>query len=385
MLLALIDGQESRCKNFKRRRTTMKKMLVFAVIVCVGLVFSSLGFTQQKEEAIELRYSIQFPGTHPQAMVSQYFGDQIYKRTNGRVKVTVYPVGTLSSPAKIYQSVVTGMADIGYSAPSYSAGRFPATGALHVPLKALSGWVPSHVSQDFYDKYKHKEYDDVHMLIMHACAPFILASHKVPVRKPEDTRGLRIRGTGMEASAFIKALGGAPQAVTIPESYEAMSKGVMDAMLAPIETQKAWKHADVTKYITIMPVTFSTASFVAMNKKKWNSLPKDIQKIITEVSKEGIEWHARAWWYADIVGEDYFRALGGGREVIEIPKAEAAQWEKMVKPLKDNFIQEKTAMGLPAAEYVKFVEERTEYWNARHPTKESVIEWAQKELLKGNK
>ncbi|HOE17401.1 MAG TPA: TRAP transporter substrate-binding protein [Syntrophorhabdaceae bacterium] len=363
----------------------MKKLLVFVIAVCIGLVLNSSGFAQEKSGVIELRYSIQFPSTHLQAIASQYFADQINKRTNGRVKIRIYPVGTLSSPDKIYQSIVTGIADMGYSTPTYTSTRFPASGALHVPLKPLTGWVTTHVFQDFYEKYKPKEYNDVHMLFMHACSPYHLASAKVPIRTIEDLKGMRVRASGMEAAAFVKALGGAPQSMSMAEVYEAASKGVVDVLLVPWETQKGWKHADVTKYYTVIPVTLSTGDFVAMNKKKWDSLPKDIQKIFTEVSKEGVEWHAKAWWYADIVGEDYFRKLGGGREVIEIPKGEVEKWEKIVKPLTEAYITEKTAMGLPAAEYVKFAQERTEYWNKHHPTKESVMEWVEKELLKGGK
>jgi hypothetical protein len=76
-----------------------------------------------------------------------------------------------------------------------------------------------------------------------------------------------------------------------------------------------------------------------MNKDKWDSLPKDIQKVFTEVSKEAVEWHARAWWYTDISGLDYFLNLGGGKEVIRMPPAELAAWEGAYLPATGKYIK----------------------------------------------
>jgi len=65
---------------------------------------------------------------------------------------------------------------------------------------------------------------------------------------------------------------------------------------------------------------------------------------------------------------------------LEISAADKEAWIKLAKPLTDKYITEKTAMGFPAAEYVKYLWERGEYWNKQYPGDEKIRAWVEKEL-----
>jgi TRAP-type C4-dicarboxylate transport system substrate-binding protein len=164
------------------------------------------------------------------------------------------------------------------------------------------------------------------------------------------------------------------------ETYEAMEKGVVDVLLAPLETQWGYKHAEVTKYITLLPISFTTNNYIAMNKKKWDLLPEDIKKVFTDVSAGWVENTGRIWWYTDIEGSEYYLSLK--KELITIPPEQVPEWEKRLTPLTDKWIAQATALKLPAAEYVKYGRERVDYWNARQPTEKTVVEWFKKEFPK---
>ena len=58
----------------------------------------------------------------------------VEKRTNGRVKPTYYPGGILTPPAQTFDSVMRGIADIGFSMASFSKGRFPLTEVVDLPV-----------------------------------------------------------------------------------------------------------------------------------------------------------------------------------------------------------------------------------------------------------
>jgi TRAP-type C4-dicarboxylate transport system substrate-binding protein len=120
--------------------------------------------------------------------------------------------------------------------------------------------------------------------------------------------------------------------------------------------------------------------FVVMNKDKWNSLPEDIQNIFTEVSGEWIEKHGKVWTYYDKVGIDYFLTFEG-REVIDLSPDEMGRWVAATAPLIDQYISEKTALGLPAADYEAYLLQRTEYLAGISPTEEACVDWVEKELL----
>lgn len=95
--------------------------------------------SQADEKVTKLKYSNFFPPSHKNSILSEQWGKEIEKRTNGRVKVTYFPGSILTPPTQTYDSVVKGIADIGQSLVGYSPGRFPLTEVLALPLGYSSG------------------------------------------------------------------------------------------------------------------------------------------------------------------------------------------------------------------------------------------------------
>jgi TRAP-type transport system periplasmic protein len=361
----------------KKRSFLLVCIISFLWFVGVSLVSTA---TAQSTKPIELTLNDQMGPTHLFHQTHKYFAEQINKRTNGRVKITLFPVGTLTSPDKIYDGVVTGMSDMGNTSVAYTAGRFPSLDACFVPNPSKTGWVSSRMSNDFWFKFRPKENDDVHMLYLSSSGSFNLSMVKKPVYKPEDLKGLKIRASGPQLGAYARALGATPVNMPMSEVYEAAAKGVIDGFLTPWDTQKSWKHAEVTKYITVVPVSSSAPNMTFMNRRTWDSLPKDIQEEFTKLSAEAVEVHAKAWWYLDIDAQNYFRSLGGERKAIDIPPGEVSNWTRLLNPLVEKYVQDYSAKGLPAAEYVKYVMDRAKYWNEHHVSQKETEDWVKANL-----
>ena len=365
-------------KNRNRNgRYWVCSLTIFAVAF---ILVASMPIAKAADAPIELKFAYPYANVSMPGRTMEYFANLVNERSKGRVKITTFPSNTLIAADKTYEGVVTGIAEIGNTTPSYTAARFPAGDSTLLPIAIKTGWTYTHTVQDWYEKFKPKEFDDTHMLFFNGCGPYALASRSKPMMKPADLKGLKVRAAGIQAGAVVKALGGTPVNVPMPETFDAISKGVVEALLIPAEALKGWKHADVTKYFTRLPQSFSNPNATFMNKKKWDSLPPDIQKIFTDAAKEMVEVGAKAWWYADIAAEEYFLSLGGDRKIIEIPPAETAAWEKPLVGLRDAYVAEHK--NLPAAEYIKYLDERTKYWNSRQPDKKTVVEWVEKELMK---
>lgn len=142
-----------------------------------------------------------------------------------------------------------------------------------------------------------------------------------------------------------------------PETYEALSKGVVDATLCPIETLKGWKQGEVISYVTDSTcIGYTTAMFVVMNKAKWESLPADIQDIFNAVNQEWIVKHGQAWDQADQEGRDFIASLTPPREIIPLSAAEQAKWKKAVEPVLTSFVNAAKEKNLPGAEFLKDIE-----------------------------
>ena len=66
----------------------------------------------------------------------------------------------LKAPATI-KGISSGIADIGLAHIEYTRGRFPVMEACEMPLGYASGWVANQIMNDFYNKFKPKEFDKV--------------------------------------------------------------------------------------------------------------------------------------------------------------------------------------------------------------------------------
>jgi TRAP-type transport system periplasmic protein len=353
--------------------------LSIVAAVCLStLLWTSGGSAADKTQ---LRLSTMFPQTHLHTTLNQMFGDEIKKRTNGQVEITVYPVGTLNAPEKTFDSVVKGIADIGMMPPTWVAGRFHLSEIMEMPSDIPSAWVSMKVYTDLFKKFAFKEYDEVHVLYLHGPGRNLITTKNTPVNKLEDLKGLKLR-TGGGTVDLIKAWGAVPRAMPMSEAYEALSKGVVDGTFAVAETLKGFKLAEPVKYLTIPPVSTSSCQCVVMNKQKWNALAEDVKKIFTDVSNEWAEKQSFVWMYYDKVGLDYYKGLSKDRQVITLSADQKPQWEKVSAPVMEKYISDKQAMGLPMKEFSQYFKERVAYYIPKQPSEEQAVKWIEANMLK---
>jgi TRAP-type transport system periplasmic protein len=311
---------------------------------CKPAADSSAGAANKPAEVVKLSYSVFFPPTHVQCIAATNWANEIRKRTDGRVQITVYPAGSLTKADQCYEGVVKGISDLGMSCFAYTRGRFPLMEGLDLPVGYPNGMVATRIANDMVQKYQPAELADVKLLYVHAHGPGILASKK-PVKTLADLKGLKVRATGLSAK-IVESLGGTPVAMSQPETYEALSKGVVDATLCPVETLKGWKQGETIEYVLdSSAIGYTTSMFVVMNKEKWAKLPADIQKVFTEVSQEWIPKHGEAWDQADQAGREFVTELK--RQFIHLSASEQEQWKRSVKPILDSFTAAAKAKNLP--------------------------------------
>ncbi len=304
-------------------------------------------------EVIELSYSVFFPPSHIQCQTAVAWAEEIGKRTEGRVKITVYPGGALTKAPQCYEGVVSGISDLGMSCFAYTRGRFPLLEGLDLPLGYPNGTTATRIATQMALKYQPEEISDTHVLYIHAHGPGILATKK-PVHSLEDLSGLKVRATGL-SSKIVESLGGAPVGMSQPETYEALQKGVVEATFCPVETLKGWKQGEVIEYITdTSAIGYTTAMFVVMNLDAWNDLPEDLQKILTEVSAEWVDKHGAAWDQADAEGQAFVEELG--RETFTLSEEEQQRWKEKVKPILDEYVANAGQKELPGQAFLDEVQ-----------------------------
>jgi TRAP-type transport system periplasmic protein len=328
----------------------MRARSVGLSLVILGIaILAFAGFSPATaSDTITLRYSNFFPATHVQSKLAEAWCKEVEKRTNGKVKIEYYPGQTLTKAQNVYDGVVNGISDIGMSVLGYTRGRFPLMEVVDLPLGYKSGVQATKVANAVYDKFKDKVLTDTQVMYLTAHGPGFVNTKGKAVRKLEDMKGLKIRSHGTSAKV-VKALGGTPVAQPMPETYQSLQKGVVDGAVYPLEANKGWKLGEVIDYVTMdYPAAYTTTFFVVMNKDKWNALPADVKKTITQINKEWIIKHGKAWDQSDKDGLAFLKSKH--KTLITLDPKESKKWAEAVKPVLSQYVQEMKKKGLPGKE-----------------------------------
>jgi TRAP-type C4-dicarboxylate transport system substrate-binding protein len=313
------------------------------------LFFISPGLAQDK--TVKLKYSNFFPPVHPISKLAEEWCKEVEKRTNGRVTFSYFPGNTLTPPMQTYDSVVKGIADMGQSLLAYAPGRLPLSEVLQQPLGYTNGYQATKLGNEYYKKFRPKEFDDVKVMYLHGAAPGIFHTRKI-VSSIDDIKGLRIKANAENAD-IVKQLGGAPVTQPITETYDSIQKGLLDGVLLPIEALQGWKFAEVLKTsIENYAVSYMTSMYVLMNKSKWDGLSKEDQEAIEMINDEWNEKQAKLWVQLDNSAKEY--AIQKGVKFVKATKEEEANTAEKMKPILANYVQTMKAKGLPAEEALNF-------------------------------
>ncbi len=312
-----------------------KNVLFLFAFFCIILFCFACG--SKKEEAkqtIVLSYANFPPAPTFPCVQMERWKEEVERRTNGLVSIKTYPGGTLLGAKEMMDGVIAGQADIGNLCMAYQPGRFVLTNATSLPLGLLNAKIASLVLWDIYNKYKPEAFDKVKVLTMFATAPANIMSKK-PVRNLDDIKGMNLRGSG-NAVEILKAWNA--NAVGMPMSAvpEALQKGTIQGLFSSLEVMKDFKFAEICKYATMTDVVIYPFA-VVMNKDKWNSLPKKVQKVMDDLAREQAEWTGS---YMDRHVQEAIKWSKETHNVefINLSPEEKANWDNKLQFMVDDWV-----------------------------------------------
>ncbi len=346
-------------KEISKWSIPIKALIVLALLALLTIQAGCVGAVSAgKTEKIELKLAHFFPATHPaETKLVQGWAKAVSEATGGRVVITSYPGETLFKAADIYDNVVEGAADIGLSCFSYNIGRFPEMEAFEQPgIVYKNSRVASKVAWEGIQELNPKCVQDTKLMMVIATGPGDLFT-KTPVKKLEDIKNMQIRATGLSAET-LKMAGAVPVGMPQSEAYEALSKGIVAGNLAPIEVLKSWKHGEVVDYLTRTPFLYNNLFYVTMNLDKWNSLPADIQKAITDTTEKFHEEVGIGLWDEQNETALKWAVDDEKMQVTELSSEETARWIQAVEPMIDKYIAAKGDSGQKAIDTVKRLAEK---------------------------
>ena len=327
-----------------------RKRSIVAIFFFWVSVLGMVGPTQgAPSDSIDLKIMHFLPATHP--MHQEMFvpwAKTLEERTGGKIKGAIYPGELLGKVKDTYDATLSGIADIGCAYFSATPGRFPLHSVYELPLMFFDANVASRIIWERFEKDEslRAEFRDVKVLWLFCTAPMHVHMSKKPVRILEDLNGTKVRTVGGVRATVVKMLGAIPVVIATPDAYMALERGTVDGTVSTWEIIKSFKFHEVTRYHTVANLWVGVFH-VVMNKKRWESFPPDIQKMIEGLSgARAADLSATAFNKLDIDGLEMVKGLKG-HEIINLPPVEQAKWRNAVKPLWDEWVTEKESKKLP--------------------------------------
>jgi len=320
----------------------------------VGLAFSSvLAAAHAQDVTLKVSHFLP-PSSNFQQHVLEPWCKKIDKESGGHLKCQIYPAMQLGgNPSQLVDQVKHGVADIVWTSPAFSTGRFPRIEAVELPFVMPAGSsAASRAMWEFYEKYAQKDFADFKVLAVHSGGSIVMDTANKPMLSLADFAGEKLRSGSRMASRMLIALGGTPVNMPPPQITDAVTKGVVDGAMAAWELVPSVKLDEVTKFHTESPVGepgfSSQAMTLLMNKQKYQSLPADLKAVIDRNSGQAlVEAAGKAWDQATEAARA--KAKAGGNEIIEIKPTDYAAMRKAAAVVEQEWIKEATDRGLDGA------------------------------------
>ncbi len=344
-------------KNFK------SVMIAFSVIM---LVFSLLQVVPAHAKNYKWRMATSWPAGIPvYTDMAVAFAKQVEAMSGGRMKIKVLPGGTVAPPLETTNAVKKGIVEMGHTWPGYDIGRNATTALLggyagSMESVGMMHWLYAGGGEKLWQQFRSEEFG-VMTFVCGIRPPEAFAHSHKPLRTLDDFKGFKMRTVGAWAQILPK-LGGSVISLPTAEVYQALERKIIDGTeLASPGENIIMAYHEVAKYVVVPGAHQPTAPFeLAINQKKWESLPADLKTIIKQAA---IETTFMSWikiGELDMKALDTFRKNGNviifldpsvQKEILKLGKEWAQEhaakntWFKKIYDSQENFEKEWKPVG----------------------------------------
>ncbi|KAA9023655.1 TRAP transporter substrate-binding protein [Niallia endozanthoxylica] len=241
-------------------------------------------------DVITLKLGHQSPETTNYHFASVKFKELVEERTNGKVKIEIYPFRKLGTDRELLEQMQFGTLDFAVVSGPPVAGFVPETAILDLPF-LFKDWehVKSFIDSDEADEFKAlSETAGLKTISLMPRGYRSVTNSKAPIEKPSDLKDLKIRV--IESPVYVetyKAFGANVQSMNWADTYTALEQGAIDAQENSIDIIYEEKVDEVQKYVSKTNINF-VFGYLMASSKLFDQLPKDVQKIVLEAGEEAM-------------------------------------------------------------------------------------------------
>ncbi|MGM0838360.1 MAG: DctP family TRAP transporter solute-binding subunit [Bacillota bacterium] len=266
----------------------IKRSISILMVMSLVLVLAACGGDEASGNDSDKTYSFKLahitPTNHMWHLAAEKFAEELESKSDGRMKVEIYPASQLGTEADMVQQIEAGSVDFGLITAAYMSSRSPSFAAWFMPyafedINAAHEARTSDVAKKILGTL-----DDQGLVGL----DYLFAGQRVMLFKdkevlsPEDMSGLKLRVTpSPPMQDFYRSAGASPEGLPLPEVYAAVQTGVIDGMDMDLDAAITNKYYEVVQYgaVTNHMVWPSVA---IVNKSMFEGMSEADQKIVRD-------------------------------------------------------------------------------------------------------
>ncbi len=313
----------------------MKKALTAALAACT----LALGIQPAHAQEVELTFSTYLPPSYEYAWKPiENFVQTVEKESQGRIKINVFHSGQLFDGYEELPALSRGDVDIVNMTSTYPSGTVPALNIFTLPfLFDSTAHLKRALDEGLFKLGAEQELRDTHDAVVLGLAPwdpYEFYSRKTPINSAADVKGKVWASTSSMDARALQLLGGSPTGMPSSELYLAFDRGVIDATPRPLLTGIGRNLYEVAKHLSIANFGIDV-SVLTINRKKWDSLPADLQDIISKAARQrDAEQFERVNAFVEHALQRYEQA---GVTINRVEPAQLDEMRKLTRPAIDEW------------------------------------------------
>lgn len=235
--------------------------------------------------------------THTVHIAMEEFAEKVEERTDGRIKVEIFPNAQLGSETESMEQLTAGVIAMTKVASPILATYEEGYNTFGLPYIFDDTEDFYHVmdSDEMHDFFLSTEDEGFVTLTYYTSGARSFYTKDKAIRTPEDLKGLKIRVQDMESQTdMLDVMGGTPVAMSYGDVYTSLQTGIIDGTENNETALTTGKHGEICKVYS-KDEHAMIPDVMVMSAKIWNTISPEDQQIILEAAQESTDSHKILW------------------------------------------------------------------------------------------
>ncbi len=270
-----------------------------AIVLLAVVVGVSPAVSARPELVLKLAHGL--PTAHPVHEAMLFMAERVAARSDGRMKVEVFPSEQLGTEKECIEALQLGYLAMTKTSSAPMEGFVPKMRIFGVPYlfrdadhlwKVLNGPIGKEL-------LLAGEAKRLRGLCYYDAGARSFYTKNRPIETPADLTGLKIRvQNSVMSMRMVQAMGGSPTPIPWGELYTALDQGVVDGAENNAPSLRTSRHYEVCKYYILDEHT-CLPDIVVIGTRVWNRMTAEQQRILQEAADESVVYQRKLWAEAE--------------------------------------------------------------------------------------